>query len=60
MRHFITIMVIIPLLGYGQTNKQQIIEKDQMDVLETIEKWNDAFAANDPEAFFQFIHIVDG
>ena len=56
MRHFITMMACIPLLGYGQTNKQQNIEKEQIEVLETIEKWNNAFAANDPVAYFQFIH----
>ena len=56
MKHLITMMVFIPLLGYGQTNKQQDLEKEKMEVLETIKKWNNAFAANDPGTYFQFIH----
>jgi ketosteroid isomerase-like protein len=56
MRHFITIMVFIPLLSLGQSNKQQNIEKELIEVLETIQNWNKAFAANDSETYFQFIH----
>jgi ketosteroid isomerase-like protein len=56
MRHFITIMVFIPMLSLGQSNKQQNIEKELIEVLETIQNWNKAFAANDSETYFQFIH----
>jgi ketosteroid isomerase-like protein len=56
MRRIITIVVFIPLLAYGQTDKQQNIEKEKIEVLETIKKWNNAFAANDPGPYFQFIH----
>jgi ketosteroid isomerase-like protein len=49
-------MVFIPMLSLGQSNKQQNIEKELIEVLETIQNWNKAFAANDSETYFQFIH----
>lgn len=55
MRSFIIITFIFPLLCFGQ-NKASKLEKDQLEVLNTIKAWNDAFAANDPSVYFQFVH----
>ena len=56
MRHFIASMVFIPMLSVGQSKKQPNTEKEQLEVLETIQRWNKAFVANDPGTYFQFIH----
>ena len=55
MKSIITIVLIFPLFCYSQ-KKQLNLDNDQLDVLNTIKAWNNAFAANDPVSYFQFVH----
>lgn len=57
MKPLIIVLFAFPLLSYGQAiTDRQDISKDQLEVLNTIKAWNNAFAANDPSTYFKFIH----
>ena len=57
MKFIITISLSCLLLVYKQLNAQQRdLQNEQLEVMNTVKAWNNAFAANDPETYFQFIH----
>lgn len=57
MKLIITISLSCLLLVYKQSNAQQRdLQNEQLEVMNTVKAWNNAFAANDPETYFQFIH----
>jgi ketosteroid isomerase-like protein len=57
MKLLILLLIAGPILSLGQPIvSHQNLSKDQLEVLNTIKAWNDAFAKNDPSTYFQFIH----
>jgi ketosteroid isomerase-like protein len=57
MKFFTVIATMLPLLASAQINtKEQLHEKEQSEVLKTIKEWNNTFSANNPDAYFEFIH----
>ena len=59
MKSIITLITFISLstITFGQDSiLQRNSSDDEKEVLKTIKEWNNAFAANDPTTYFQFIH----
>lgn len=51
------LLIIVSFFSYGQTiTGRQNLNKDELEVLNTIKAWNDAFSTNDPSTYFQFVH----
>lgn len=56
---FLLLSFLIISKSYSQVNVKQYIEKmneQENQVLKTVKAWNEAFAKNDPDTYFNFLH----